>query len=119
MAVDMDGDVEECIEEDVKDADEWMPEKDQIQNYRRKVAKWNESLNKDEPSTALDTQIGGDHYKDMPIQPIEFCMANNLNPCQTYAVKYICRYPNKNGKEDILKAIHTLQLLLDMEYPDE
>lgn len=69
-------------------------------------------------SKSLDTQIGGNHYKDMPIQPIEFAMKNRLNPCQTKIIKYVCRYPSKNGKEDLLKAKHIIDLLIEFEYPD-
>lgn len=67
---------------------------------------------------ALDVQVGGNHYKDMVIQPIEFCMKNNLNACQTNVIKYICRYKGKNGKEDLLKAKHYIDLLIDFEYPN-
>ena len=66
--------------------------------------------------SAFDEQIGGDHYKKMKIQTMEFSMANNLNACQHTAIKYICRYKDKNGVEDINKAIHTLELLKDIEY---
>ena len=65
---------------------------------------------------ALEKQVGGDHYKQMKIQPMEFSMANNLNACQHTAIKYICRYKHKGGKEDIKKAIHTLELLKEIEY---
>lgn len=68
------------------------------------------------PKDALSEQVGGDHYKNMPIQPIEFCMANELNACQTIAIRYICRYKSKNGAQDIDKAIHTLQILKQIEY---
>lgn len=61
---------------------------------------------------ATDTQIGGNHYKQFAIQPIEFCMKNGLNACQTNIVKYICRYKHKNGKEDLLKALHYVELLV-------
>ena len=66
--------------------------------------------------SALDCQVSGNHYKSMKIQPMEFSMANNLNACQHTAIKYICRYKDKNGVEDINKAIHTLQLLKELEY---
>ena len=66
--------------------------------------------------TPLDVQVGGDHYKTMPIQPIEFCHKNGLGPCETLAIKYLCRYKNKNGAQDIDKAIHVLQLLKELEY---
>ena len=68
------------------------------------------------PVTPLDVQVGGDHYKTMPIQPIEFCHKNGLGPCETLAIKYLCRYKNKNGAQDIDKAIHVLQLLKELEY---
>lgn len=62
---------------------------------------------------ALSDQVGGDHYKSMKIQPIEFSMANGLNACQHTAVKYIVR---KKGNRllDIDKAIHTLRIYRDM-----
>lgn len=59
-------------------------------------------------------QIGGAHYKHFVIQPIEFCYKNKLNNCQSEAISYICRAPLKNGKQDVEKAIHTLQLWLEM-----
>jgi len=66
--------------------------------------------------SALDNEIGGQHYLKMKIQTMEFSMANNLNACQHTAIKYICRYKDKNGLEDIDKAIHTLELLKELEY---
>jgi hypothetical protein len=67
-------------------------------------------------SNPLSTQIAGDHYRNMAIQPIEFCHKNQLGACETLAIKYICRHGLKNGAEDIDKAIHVLQLLKEMEY---
>lgn len=60
----------------------------------------------------LDFQVGGDHYKKMGIQPIEYILANNLGFCEGNAIKYITRYGQKGGKEDIHKAIHYLEILL-------
>lgn len=71
-----------------------------------------------ENKSPLQVQVGGNHYKDFKIQPVEFCMANNLNFCQSSAIKYICRYKNKNGVQDIDKAIHFLQILKQIEYPE-
>jgi len=67
-------------------------------------------------SAPLKNQIGGNHYKDMAIQPIEFTMKNNLNFCQGNIIKYACRYKAKNGKEDLLKIKHYVDLLIEMEY---
>jgi len=64
----------------------------------------------------MERQEGGNHYKGMAIQPIEFCQKNQLNYCESNAIKYICRHRKKNGAEDIRKAIHNLQILLELEY---
>lgn len=69
--------------------------------------------------TALDVQVGGDHYRTMKIQPVEFSHKNNLNYCQGNVVKYLCRYKTKNGKADLEKAKHYIDLLIDMEYGHE
>ena len=61
-------------------------------------------------------QEGGNHYKDMPIQPSEFAQRNKLTWCEANVVKYVCRHRNKNGEQDIRKAIHYLELLLEWEY---
>jgi hypothetical protein len=64
--------------------------------------------------SALDKQVGGKHYKDFKIQPIEFITANKLSFIQASIIKYICRYDKKNGKEDIDKAIHYCELLKEL-----
>lgn len=66
---------------------------------------------------ASDRQEGGQHYKDFPIQPAEFCQRNRLNWCESNVVKYVSRHRDKKGAEDIRKAIHYLELLLEWEYP--
>lgn len=71
------------------------------------------------PTKPLDVQVGGNHYKNYAIQPIEYGWHNNLNFLQTNIVKYATRYKEKNGKEDLLKVIHYAQLLIDFEYPEE
>lgn len=68
---------------------------------------------------ALDTQIGGDHYKSMRIQPLEFIMANKLAYCEANVVKYISRWRNKNGVEDLRKAKHYIDLLIQEATQDE
>lgn len=59
----------------------------------------------------MDTQIGGDHYKTMAIQPMELSMKNGLDACQHTAIKYIMRFRDKNGIEDLDKAIHCIEML--------
>lgn len=67
-------------------------------------------------SDALSEQIGGQHYKNFVIQPIEFIQKNNLSFGQGNIIKYICRYKNKNGAEDLKKIKHYIDLLLQFEY---
>jgi hypothetical protein len=69
--------------------------------------------------TALDSQQGGNHYKDKAIQPIVYIHANNLGFCEGNVVKYITRHKDKNGAEDIRKVIHYCELLLELEYKNE
>jgi hypothetical protein len=57
-----------------------------------------------------DKQIGGNHYKDFHIQPYEFISKNNLSFFQGNVIKYVCRYLNKNGIEDLDKIIHYCEL---------
>ena len=66
----------------------------------------------------LERQVGGSHY-DMAIQPVEFIHRNGLGFCAGNAIKYLCRYKRKNGKEDLLKARHYIDLLIEMEYPED
>jgi hypothetical protein len=65
-----------------------------------------------------EKQIGGAHYATLPIQPSEFIHRNRLGWCEGNAVKYISRHKSKNGRQDIEKAIHYLQLLIEWEYHD-
>ena len=64
----------------------------------------------------LETQVGGSHYKDLKIQPIEFIHANNIGFCEANAIKYLCRWRNKNGRQDLEKAKHYIDLLIELEY---
>ena len=64
---------------------------------------------------ATDRQVGGKHYKNFKIQPIEFITANNLNFIQGCVIKYICRFDKKNGNEDLDKVIHYCELLKELK----
>jgi len=68
--------------------------------------------------SALDKQQGGSHYQ-LAIQPIEYIYKNSLDYCEGNVVKYITRHGSKNGAEDIRKAIHYCELLLELEYGEE
>tara|TARA_B110000495_G_scaffold124406_1_gene108184 strand:+ start:257 stop:493 length:237 start_codon:yes stop_codon:yes gene_type:complete len=61
-----------------------------------------------------EQQIGGDHYLT-EIQPWDFIIANNLSFLQGNIIKYICRYNDKGGVEDLYKADHYLKKLIETE----
>lgn len=65
--------------------------------------------------SAFDKQVGGSHYSSLAIQPMEYSMANNLDACQHTAIKYITRFREKDGIRDLEKAIHTIQMLIEIE----
>jgi hypothetical protein len=69
--------------------------------------------------SALEKQVSGNHYKDKGIQPIVYIHANDLGFCEGNVVKYVTRHKEKNGAADILKAIHYLELLLELQYADQ
>ena len=66
-------------------------------------------------TNALNKQEGGNHYKTLAIQPIEYIVANDLSWCEGNIIKYITRWKQKNGIEDIKKVIHYAELLLQFE----
>jgi len=64
----------------------------------------------------MSTQIGGDHYTNMNIQPMEYSMANGLNACQHTIIKYVSRYKDKGTPlQDLTKAKHTIDMLIEIE----
>lgn len=67
-------------------------------------------------TSALDKQVSGNHYKDCGIQPIEYIHANGLSYLEGNVIKYTTRHSKKNKEQDVLKAIHYLELILEMEY---
>ena len=62
-----------------------------------------------------DRQVGGDHYIDFKIMPIEYISKNKLDFLEGNVVKYISRHRKKNGAEDIRKVIHYAELILELE----
>lgn len=65
------------------------------------------------------TQVGGDHYTRLHIQPAEYNHYNRLGWCEANVIKYVSRHQYKNGRQDIEKAIHFLEMLLEFEYTDK
>ena len=68
--------------------------------------------------SVYDKQIGGDHYRKMAIQPSEFANRNNLPFAEGNAIKYICRHKYKGGKEDLEKAKHFIDMIIERDYED-
>ena len=69
--------------------------------------------------SALEIQVGGSHYKDMAIQPMEYSMANKLDACQHTAIKYITRFRQKGGIQDLEKAKHCIDMLIEFALLNE
>jgi hypothetical protein len=67
------------------------------------------------PPSALAVQEGGGHYKDLKIQPIEYIHANNIPFAEGCAIKYLTRWRAKGGIEDLKKARHFIDLLIELE----
>jgi hypothetical protein len=61
------------------------------------------------------TQIGGKHYKSLKIQPVEYIHANDIGYFEGNVIKYVSRWRDKGGVEDLHKALHYLELLIDLE----
>lgn len=67
----------------------------------------------------MNTQVGGSHYTDMAIQPIEYIFANDIPFAEGNIIKYVSRYRAKNGLEDLKKARHMLNLLIERWEPTD
>ena len=65
--------------------------------------------------TALDIQVQGTHYKDLPIQPVEYIHINNIGYFEGNVIKYVSRWRKKNGIADLEKAKHYIELLIELE----
>jgi len=64
---------------------------------------------------ALNMQVGGTHYKEFQIQPIEFIHKNKIPFIEANVIKYLCRWREKNGIEDLEKCKHYIDLLIQLE----
>lgn len=65
--------------------------------------------------SALTRQEGGDHYKNKSIQPVQYCMANGIGFMEGSVIKYVTRWRDKGGVQDLKKAKHFLELLIEYE----
>ena len=64
---------------------------------------------------ATDTQVGGNHYAKLAIQPMRYSMENGLDALQHTVIKYVTRFRDKNGIEDLEKAKHCIDMLIEFE----
>lgn len=69
----------------------------------------------DSAEKALDVQVGGGHYKDMNIQPVEYIYKNGIGYFEGCVIKYVSRWQKKGGVEDLKKARHFLDLLIEFQ----
>lgn len=67
------------------------------------------------PPPAIGTEVGGSHYLDMVIQPVEFIHLNDIGFIEGCVIKYVCRWRDKGGSEDLKKAKHFLDILIELE----
>lgn len=72
-------------------------------------------MENDKLLSSFSRQVGGNHYADYAIQPLEFCVKNNIPFLEGNVIKYICRWRNKNGIQDLEKAKHYIEMLIELE----
>ena len=68
--------------------------------------------------TVESDNIDPEHYNQYEIEPIDFIMQNKLEFCEANVVKYVVRHREKNGAEDIKKAIQYCEFILEKEYKE-
>ena len=68
--------------------------------------------------SSYDKQIGGNHYQGFKIQPSKFVIENKMLFPEGNVIKYVCRHPHKDGKQDLLKAIHYCEMIIERDYSD-
>lgn len=85
------------------------------QFYKKLENTWDCSVGKPELLKANDTQVGGQHYKAKTIQPWDFIAANGLGYFEGNIVKYVSRWRDKGGLDDLRKARHYLDKLIELE----
>ena len=74
---------------------------------------------KDSTTSAMQIQVGGDHYKSLKIQPLEYALANDLGICEHAVIKYVSRWKNKGHVEDLRKARHYIDLMIEREINED
>ena len=89
----------------------------EIYERRRILQIYNENGRRSvEKMSTYNKQIGGTHYRRMKIQPSKFVIENKLLFPEGNVIKYICRHQYKGGKEDLLKAKHFIDMIIERDY---
>ena len=70
-------------------------------------------------SKVWDKQHGGSHYQKYKIQPSKFVVENELLYPEGCAIKYIIRHRDKGKKQDLLKAIHFIEMIIERDYSED
>ena len=111
---------------DKESEESWInPEEDRgwsqesYRNYMKRRDAEEQMIREEQTPKATDKQVGGNHYKDCKIMPIEYITKNNLDFLEGNVVKYITRHKLKGGVEDIKKVIHYAELILELKYGKE
>jgi len=111
---------------DKESEESWInPEEDRgwsqesYRNYMKRRDAEEQMIKEERSPKATDKQVGGNHYKDCKIMPIEYITKNNLDFLEGNVVKYITRHKLKGGVEDIKKVIHYAELILELKYGKE
>lgn len=99
----------------LREGDMWYTE--EILETKAAVAEQLEKLAPVEEEPTVK-QVGGDHYL-LPIQPVDYIYYNEIPYLEGNVIKYVTRHRNKNGRQDIEKAIHYLEMILDREYAED
>jgi hypothetical protein len=63
----------------------------------------------------LKKQVAGSHYKELPIQPVEYVYRNDIGFFEGNVIKYVTRWRDKGGIDDLEKAKHYLEMLIEFE----
>jgi hypothetical protein len=90
-----------------------------LQALKRTMNTIEEKVNGMVTPDPLMRQEGGEHYKGMKIQPVEFVHANGIPYLEGCTIKYLCRHRAKGGVVDLLKAKHYIDLIISLEYKNQ
>ena len=109
-----------CSNDDPEGPTSWYPKiSAELAKAQASIERRADDLRKNPPIQkvldAMATQVGGSHYKDMPIQPVEFITKNGIGFVEGSVIEYVSRWRKKGGVDDLRKARHFLDMLIEME----